>query len=140
MSKDTTKKEAVKEEKKLVKRAVNPLLEEEENYKRVSRLIKSISRAAKAKEEAGRYLEKNGTLKGYRGTDLLNMTIEDFNDAVGDNPEDVLNEDENQSGVNDLAPSQPRGQMVTVTNGRETLQIPIEDLAEAQSEGYRRVQ
>ena len=56
-----------KEGERLIERAYNPALSEAENKKRVDRLITQIKQAAKAKEDASRYFENNGTLVGFRG-------------------------------------------------------------------------
>lgn len=56
-----------REGQRLIARAYNPALSEEENHKRVSRLIKQIEAAAKAKDSAARYFEEHGTLRGWNG-------------------------------------------------------------------------
>ena len=57
-----------KEGERLIARAYNPALDEKENAKRVGRLIGQIAQAAKAKQRASDYFEKNnGTLKGFKG-------------------------------------------------------------------------
>lgn len=56
-----------KEGERLISRAYNPSLDEKENAKRVKRLIGQIESAAKAKQRASDYFEKNGTLKGFKG-------------------------------------------------------------------------
>lgn len=56
-----------KEGQKLIERAYNPRLSEEENTRRLGRLIKQIENAAQAKAEAAKYLEEHGTLLGYKG-------------------------------------------------------------------------
>lgn len=58
---------AMKEGEQLIKRAYNPALSEEENSKRVGRLIEQIKRALDAKKAAVEYFHKKGTLKGYKG-------------------------------------------------------------------------
>ncbi len=57
-----------KEGERLISRAYNPKQPEAENIKRLDRLISQIDQAAQAKVRAGEYFEKNGTLKGFRGT------------------------------------------------------------------------
>lgn len=56
-----------KEGERLIARAYNPALPEIQNRQRVARLRIQIANAAKAKESAVRYFEKNGTLKGWKG-------------------------------------------------------------------------
>jgi hypothetical protein len=55
-----------KEGERLISRAYNPRLSEKENGKRLDRLIKQIEDAAKAKQEAAEFYEKNGTLTGFK--------------------------------------------------------------------------
>lgn len=57
-----------KEGERLIARAFNPRLSEEENAKRVRRLINQIKTAADAKQSASKYFIENGTLTGWRGT------------------------------------------------------------------------
>lgn len=56
-----------REGKQLIDRAFNPALEEEENLKRVQRLIDSIESAAVQKRLAISHFQKFGTLKGFTG-------------------------------------------------------------------------
>lgn len=56
-----------KEGELLLARAFNPRQSEAENMRRLDRLMTQIGEAAKAKEEAAKYFEQNGTLKGYQG-------------------------------------------------------------------------
>lgn len=57
-----------KEGERLIARAFNPRLQEDENARRVGRLLRQIEEAAEAKEEAARYYEANGTLRGWQGS------------------------------------------------------------------------
>jgi len=57
-----------KEGTRLIERAYNTSLEENENLKRLNRLINQVESAYKAKESAANYFSKNGTLKGWVGT------------------------------------------------------------------------
>jgi hypothetical protein len=57
-----------KEGEGLIARAYNPALDEATNAKRMDRLIGSMEKMAKAKMKAMDYFEKNGTMKGYKGT------------------------------------------------------------------------
>lgn len=52
---------------RLIARAYNPALSEQENITRLDRLIKQIKDAADAKQRAASYFEQYGTLKGYSG-------------------------------------------------------------------------
>lgn len=65
---------------RLIERAFNVGLEEEENAKRVGRLREQIRKAADAKNSAADYFEQNGTLKGWTGK-LPKMS--DFNPGEG---------------------------------------------------------
>lgn len=56
-----------KEGERLIARAYNPSLSEEENAKRVGRLLEQIKAGAAAKVSAGQYYEQNGTLRGWSG-------------------------------------------------------------------------
>lgn len=56
-----------KEGAKLIARSYNPRLSEQENAKRLDRLIVQMEQAASSKEEAIKYFEENGTLKGFKG-------------------------------------------------------------------------
>lgn len=56
-----------KEGERLIARAYNPRQPESENRLRVARLRLQLTQAAKAKENASRYFEKNGTLRGWNG-------------------------------------------------------------------------
>lgn len=70
-----------KEGEALISRAFNPYQSNTENKSRLERLIKQMDEAAQAKQRAGEYFEKNGTLKGYKGT-------------LFTSPDDFLKEDE----------------------------------------------
>lgn len=69
-----------KEGERLIRRSFNPSLSEAENSKRLNRLIKQITAAAKAKQDASNYFEENGTLKGWQGK---LYTISDFDVSGG---------------------------------------------------------
>lgn len=56
-----------KEGERLIARAYNPALSEEENAKRVGRLLEQIKAGAAAKASAAQYYEQNGTLRGWSG-------------------------------------------------------------------------
>lgn len=56
-----------KEGERLIRRAFNPSLDESVNARRVGNLLTQLERAYKAKVEAARYYEENGTLAGFKG-------------------------------------------------------------------------
>lgn len=62
-----------KESQRLIERAYNPRLSEEENARRVGALIEQIEAAAIAKTAAAKYYEDHGTLKGFEGVALQNQ-------------------------------------------------------------------
>jgi hypothetical protein len=64
-----------KEGERLIARVYNDRLPPEENKRRVDRLITQITDAAKAKQSAADFFEKNGTLTGWDGK---LYTISDF--------------------------------------------------------------
>jgi hypothetical protein len=51
----------------LMKRSFDPRLPEKENAKRVATIVGELEMMAKAKQEAARYYQKNGTMAGYSG-------------------------------------------------------------------------
>lgn len=57
-----------KEGERLISRAFNPRLSEEENIERLDRLIKAVENGQKAKIEAIEYFQEHGTLKGFKGS------------------------------------------------------------------------
>lgn len=56
-----------REGERLIARAYNPRLNDEENAKRLQRLIGQIRTAAQAKQEAVEYFSRHGTLEGFKG-------------------------------------------------------------------------
>ena len=70
-----------KEGDRLISRAFNPNLPEEENAKRVGRLVEQIQSAADSKMAAAQYYEENGTLRGFEGK--TQFTIDDFDPTGG---------------------------------------------------------
>lgn len=56
-----------KEGERLIKRAYNPQLSEQENARRVGRLIDQIKAAAMARQSASEYFEQHQTLAGWKG-------------------------------------------------------------------------
>lgn len=69
-----------REGEKLVKRAFNPALSEEENLIRVTRLLNAMKVAAAAKEQMAAHFSKNGTLAGFDRSKIPSMS--DFNFAL----------------------------------------------------------
>lgn len=64
---------AMKEGEQLIKRAYNPSLDETINAERLDGLIKQMETAAKTKQEASEYFEKNGTLNGFDASRLMDL-------------------------------------------------------------------
>lgn len=72
----------------LIKRAYNPSLPEEENLKRVNRLLATMKIAIQRKNEAVEYYYKNGnTLSGF---DYKPITIQDFLDVLPETSVDTV--------------------------------------------------
>jgi len=67
------------EGERLIARAYNDQLPPAENKRRVDALTRQIREAAKTKEDAARYFEKNGTLTGWKGR---MPTLSDFESAI----------------------------------------------------------
>lgn len=65
-----------KEGERLISRAFNPNLDEAENISRLNSLIAQVQQAIEAKDDAARYFEENGTLKGWTGK--LYKSVDDF--------------------------------------------------------------
>jgi hypothetical protein len=76
-----------KEGERLISRAYNPALEEEQNIERVQRLFKSIEDAMNAKLRQKAYFQRYGTLKGHTGLEVSFKSIEDaLSQSLGDSP------------------------------------------------------
>lgn len=58
---------AEREGRELIARAFNPALSAEENIARITNMANQIRDAAKVKQDAAEYYEKNGTLRGWTG-------------------------------------------------------------------------
>lgn len=75
---------------RLIARAYNPSLGEEENAKRLRLLIQQMLSAASAKQSAGEYFEQYGTLKGYKSKlpsfADFSLTKDDKEVDIGDVP------------------------------------------------------
>lgn len=70
-----------KEGERLIKRAYNPDLDEEENSRRLGNLVTAIEMAALSKQSASEYFRQNGTLKGWEGRQFSLADIEEMIDA-----------------------------------------------------------
>ena len=78
-----------KEGERLIKRAYNPNLSEEENLKRVNRLLATMKIAIQKKNDAVAYYNKNGTLAGY---DYTPVTIKDFEAVLPETSVETVND------------------------------------------------
>jgi hypothetical protein len=80
-----------KEGEQLISRVYNDRLPAEENKRRVDALMLQIQEAAKAKQSAAEYFEKNGTLTGWAGR---LPKFDDFmpKDRQSDRASDILNQ------------------------------------------------
>jgi hypothetical protein len=65
-----------KEGDALIARAYNPVLEEGENAARLKALLGTMEKAIAAKQAAAEYFEKEGTLKGFKGS--TRFTVDDI--------------------------------------------------------------
>jgi len=81
-----------KEGERLISRAYNPMLGEKENKNRLETLIKQMKDAAEAKEAAGKYWNKHGTLTGYTGKPLY-QSPDDFLNEVQETSSDPQTSD-----------------------------------------------
>jgi len=73
-----------KEGERLIARAYDERLSEAENAKRLNALIDQMEKAAKSKESAAKYFEKEGTLRGWKGKEYTLSDIEQsFNKKFG---------------------------------------------------------
>ena len=61
------------EGKRLIARAYNPALDQEENAKRLGRLLESMQGALTQKLKAYQYYEENRTLRGYQGASQFSV-------------------------------------------------------------------
>jgi hypothetical protein len=74
------------EGERLIARAYNPSLSEEENARRLERLVKQMISAASSHQRAGEYFDQFGTLKGY---DAKLPSFADFNVTGEDEGTDI---------------------------------------------------
>jgi len=91
-----------KEGEKLIKRAYNPSLSEEENLKRVIRLLATMKIAIQRKNNAVKYYYEHGnTLSGY---DYKPITLKDFEDVLPETSVDKVQDE----GMESLKSSFPK--------------------------------
>lgn len=84
------------EGKRLIARAYNPALSEEQNAQRLGALVAAMDQALQAKKAAAAFFEQNGTLKGFRGK--TDFSFSDFENAI-----------ESPAGSGSGTPSAPSG-------------------------------
>lgn len=82
-----------REGERLIARAYNPRLSEDENRQRLNRLIDQIASSHEAKRQAVEYFEENGTLRGFRGD------LPSWDDFEGLFPEDEGNGEQSDSSL-----------------------------------------
>lgn len=68
------------EGKRLIARAYNPALSEEQNAQRIGALVAAMDQALQAKKAGAAYFEQNGTLKGFKGK--TDFSFADFENAI----------------------------------------------------------
>lgn len=68
------------EGKRLIARAYNPALSEEQNAQRLGALASAMEQALQAKKAAAAYFEQNGSLKGFKGK--TDFSFSDFENAI----------------------------------------------------------
>lgn len=68
-----------KEGQRLIERAYNPRLSEDQNAARLKQLLAAMKQAAEAKQSQAEYFEKNGTIRGWTGKE---WNLEDFETAI----------------------------------------------------------
>lgn len=78
-----------KEGERLISRAFNPKLSQQENLRRVQLLTKQIRDAAEAKQQAAEYFNKNQTLQGWNGSlfQNFNQFLAEYDKRVGGSSE-----------------------------------------------------
>ena len=86
-----------KEGAQLIARAFNPRLGEEENARRVSRLLAQMRHSIQAKQSAVEYFEQNGTLRGWSGK---MPRISDFDNIAGGGQQNQPTTGRTPSGLN----------------------------------------
>lgn len=79
-----------REGQRLIERAFNPRQSEEENIKRLDRLMDQIETAAVQKAQAAQYFRENGTLKGFTGK--TEFTMEDFGIGEEDDIQSLIDQ------------------------------------------------
>ena len=78
-----------KEGARIMERAFNPRLSEEENLKRSTEILNQLREMAKAKDAAAKYYEKSGILKGFKGSTNFGGLIQE-GQSFGPQPGDVV--------------------------------------------------
>ena len=68
------------EGKRLIARAYNPALSEEQNAQRIGALVAAMDQALQAKKAGAAYFEQNGTLRGFKGK--TDFSFADFENAI----------------------------------------------------------
>ena len=90
---------AEKEAERLIQRSYNENLDEATNAKRLQGTIDELKTMAKAKEEAAKYFEKNGTLQGFKANmgkvipstkDVTKVKVQAPDGRVGYIPQDKI--------------------------------------------------
>jgi hypothetical protein len=77
-----------KEGDRLIARAYNPSLDEKTNAKRLGRLKTSMEAALKAKQDAGEYFQRNGTMRGFTGKTA--WSVDEFVKSMDENMDQNL--------------------------------------------------
>lgn len=75
-----------REGERVLSRAFNPGLEEAENIERARRTMNNLRLMVGLKDQAIKYFEEKGTLKGFKGTDLFDKL---YSEIKGETPEVV---------------------------------------------------
>ena len=110
-----------KEGERLISRAYNPRLSEQENIKRLERLSKQIKGAADAKQRAAKYYEDKGTLKGFKGS--VPQSADDFLSDIKEEPK-----------------KESQDEKVVVMKDGKSFRLPKRQLEQALSQGYELVE
>lgn len=135
-----------KEGERLIQRAYDPSQSQEENALRVNRLITQIELHEKYMDEMAEHIKRGGSAMNYDG---IKPTEESFIKGMyGDEGLEYYMENgsmdgfkENTSYVskNTTNQTQTKTNKVKVSNGRETYEIPREDLQDAIADGFQEV-
>lgn len=102
-----------KEGERIMQMAYDEKLSPEANIQKIDSAIKELAKNKQVQDQKAKYFEERGTLQGFKPI---------------------------SSESSSASKSMEMGQKtVKITNGQETLEIPIEDLAEAKKEGFMEV-